>query len=231
MLITIAHTRSKAEIIQAIDRSFADAFKPAGLPVQISMEQQSWEGSTLTFALKAKMGFVSTPIKGTVEVTDHDVTIDADLGMLGRFILRGQSQGTAGQPREKIAELSPKVGAFDMAEKFVGQVVLVAGGTGGLGRAVSLAFLAEGATVAVNYRKQAGFDALQSAAGASSRTPEGYITEVTDEAAIGAAVGRIIAKHGRLDAPRVNLTGPGLLRERRQVVDNRPEKPGIRCTH
>ena len=93
-----------------------------------------------------------------------------------------------------------------MAEKFAGQVVLVAGGTGGLGRAVSLAFLAEGATVAVNYRKQAGYDALQSAAGAGGKNLEGYIAEVTDQAAIGAAVGRIIAKHGRLDA-LVNSVG------------------------
>jgi len=29
------------------------------------------------------MGLLSTPIKGTVEVTDRDLTIDADLGILG----------------------------------------------------------------------------------------------------------------------------------------------------
>src|SRR6202021_3000761 len=93
-----------------------------------------------------------------------------------------------------------------MADKFARKVVLVAGGTGGLGRAVSLAFLAEGATVAVNYRKQAGFDALQSAAGAAGKNLEGYIAEVTDEAAIGAAVAKIVAKYGRLDA-LVNSVG------------------------
>ena len=95
MRITIAHTRTKAEIIQAIDRSFADAFKnpPAGLPVQISVEQQSWAGSILTFALKAKMGFVSTPIKGTVEVTDRS------------FYFGGEGQGPPGCPGEEIVEL------------------------------------------------------------------------------------------------------------------------------
>jgi hypothetical protein len=104
MRITIAHTRTKAEIVQAIDRSFADAFKnpPAGLPVQISVEQQSWAGSILTFALKAKMGFVSTPIKGTVEVTDHDVTIDADLGMLGRFISEEKAKDLLGARVKKL---------------------------------------------------------------------------------------------------------------------------------
>src|SRR3984885_5266138 len=93
-----------------------------------------------------------------------------------------------------------------MADKFAGKVVLVAGGTGGLGRALSLAFLTEGATVAVNYRKQAGFDALQSAAGAAGKNLEGYIAEVTDEAAMGAAVAKIVAKYGRLDA-LVNSVG------------------------
>ena len=93
-----------------------------------------------------------------------------------------------------------------MADKFAGKVVLVAGGTGGLGRAVSLGFLAEGATVAVNYRKQAGFDALRSAAGAAEKNLEGYAAEVTDEAAMGAAIAKIIAKYGRLDA-LVNTVG------------------------
>ncbi|MBV8808507.1 MAG: hypothetical protein JO033_07520 [Acidobacteriaceae bacterium] len=38
------------------------------------------------FSLSAKMGFVSTPIKGTIEVTDRDLTIDADLGLFERLI-------------------------------------------------------------------------------------------------------------------------------------------------
>jgi len=36
--------------------------------------------------LNAKIGFMSSPIKGTIAVTDRDVTIDADLGMFERFV-------------------------------------------------------------------------------------------------------------------------------------------------
>ena len=52
-----------------------------------------------------------------------------------------------------------------MKINFSGKVVLVAGGTGGLGNAVSLAFLKEGAKVVVTYRKEEEFAALKQAAG------------------------------------------------------------------
>jgi hypothetical protein len=85
--ITISHNRTKEEIMQSVDRSFSDALQGAGsLPVKIVVEQKNWQGSTLSFSLAAKMGLMSTPIRGTIEVTDHDVTIDADLGVLERFI-------------------------------------------------------------------------------------------------------------------------------------------------
>jgi len=86
MRVTVSHNRSKEEIIRSVDRSFDDLFQGIGLPVKVVPQQKSWQGSTLTFALTAKIGLLSTPIKGTVEVTDHDLTIDADLGFLERMI-------------------------------------------------------------------------------------------------------------------------------------------------
>ena len=87
MRITVSHTRSKEEIIRSVDRSFDDLFRNIGvIPLQFADEKRSWHGSTLTFSLSAKMGPVSTPIKGSIEVTDRDLTIDADLGLLERFI-------------------------------------------------------------------------------------------------------------------------------------------------
>src|ERR1700726_2123540 len=86
MRITVSHNRTKEEVIQSVDRSFNDLFQGIGaIPVRLVQEHKSWQGSTLTFALTAKMGLLSTPIKGTVEVTDHDLTIDADLGILERM--------------------------------------------------------------------------------------------------------------------------------------------------
>jgi hypothetical protein len=87
MRITVSHERTKAEVIQSLDAGFNDLFaKAAQLPVNITVQQRTWQGSTLTFALTARYGLLSTPIKGTVEVTDHDVILDVDLGVFNRFV-------------------------------------------------------------------------------------------------------------------------------------------------
>lgn len=93
-----------------------------------------------------------------------------------------------------------------MTSTLAGRVALVAGGTGGLGRAVSLAFLEEGARVVVTYRRQEEFDLLMSEAGAAGSRLEGHRADVTDEAAAGELVEGVFARHGRLDA-LVNTVG------------------------
>jgi NAD(P)-dependent dehydrogenase (short-subunit alcohol dehydrogenase family) len=85
-----------------------------------------------------------------------------------------------------------------MAVRFAGKVVLVAGGTGGLGRAVSLAFLEEGAQVVVTYRNRDEFARLQNV--------EGQRVNLTDEGAAQELITTILAKHKRLDA-MVNTVG------------------------
>jgi 3-oxoacyl-[acyl-carrier protein] reductase len=75
--------------------------------------------------------------------------------------------------------------------RFENQHVVVTGGTRGLGRAMSLAFLAEGAVVHATYRSDtASADALRAEAGAVS--PDGaerlvtHAVDVTDDAAVAA---------------------------------------------
>ena len=93
-----------------------------------------------------------------------------------------------------------------MTTRFSGKVILVAGGTGGLGRAVSLAFLEDGANVVVTYRNAEEFDVLVRAARAGGGRLEGQRVDVTDEAAMRQLVDRVLASHGRLDA-LVNTVG------------------------
>jgi NAD(P)-dependent dehydrogenase (short-subunit alcohol dehydrogenase family) len=93
-----------------------------------------------------------------------------------------------------------------MSATFEGKVAVVAGGTGGLGRAVSEAFLDEGATVIVTYRTPAEFDALVHAAGANGARLEGQRVDVTDETESRQLIEGTLAQHKRLDA-LINTVG------------------------
>jgi NAD(P)-dependent dehydrogenase (short-subunit alcohol dehydrogenase family) len=90
--------------------------------------------------------------------------------------------------------------------RFSGKLALVSGGTGGLGRAVSLAFLAEGAHVAVPYFHEQEFDDLKKAAQADATRLEGQKIDVTDEAAVRAFADSLLEKHGSIDL-LVNTVG------------------------
>lgn len=73
--------------MEAVDRAVVDAL--AGIangPITITDQKTAWNGSVMTFSLVAKMGFITNPIHGTVTVTEDNIMIDADLGMLARLI-------------------------------------------------------------------------------------------------------------------------------------------------
>jgi len=76
------------------------------------------------------------------------------------------------------------VAIVKLTGRFADKSVVAAGGTGGLGQAVSLAFLEESARVVVTYRKQAEFAALHEAAGEHAARLTGVIVDVTDESAV-----------------------------------------------
>jgi hypothetical protein len=93
MRITVSHNKSKEQIVQAVDRSFDDLFKGTPMvPIQITNEKRQWQGSTLTFSFNATTGLLNLPVKGTVDVTDRDVTIDADLGLLEKLLGGGMTK-------------------------------------------------------------------------------------------------------------------------------------------
>ena len=93
MRVTVSHNRRKEELVQSLDRSFDDLFKGFGtVPIQILNESRKWTGSRMDFSFNAKVGFVSTPIKGFIDVTEKDVTVDADLGWLEKLFPAKETQ-------------------------------------------------------------------------------------------------------------------------------------------
>ena len=106
----------------------------------------------------------------------------------------------------KAVRAPKKCGFSPMANPFENRLVLVAGGTGGLGKAISLAFLSAGARVAVTYRAESEFQELTQAATANRQALTGYTVDVTDEAAVSSLSQKFVGDSGVPDAI-VNAVG------------------------
>ena len=78
------------------------------------------------------------------------------------------------------------------------RVILVTGGTGGLGSAVLRAFLDDGETVVTTWRRRETFDAL--AAELHNDRLHGVEANLTERASVRAAVAEVVARFGGLDA-------------------------------
>ena len=96
---------------------------------------------------------------------------------------------------------------MDYGDEFRDKVALIAGGTGALGREISLAFLAAGARVAATYRRAEEFAELKGAAGsAGAGALTGLSLDVSDLAAASHAAEKLAGDYGRLDI-LVNAVG------------------------
>jgi NAD(P)-dependent dehydrogenase (short-subunit alcohol dehydrogenase family) len=90
--------------------------------------------------------------------------------------------------------------------RFSGKVALVAGGTGGLGRAVTLGLLREGADVIITSRHENDVEALKGEAGPFVEKLDSRRVDITNAAEIDRLIDEIVAAKGRLDV-LINTAG------------------------
>jgi glucose 1-dehydrogenase len=83
--------------------------------------------------------------------------------------------------------------------RFEGSVVLVTGSAGGMGRAVALAFAAEGASVVTADITVTGGEETVELIGQAGGRASFVATDVSDSVAVEALVGAAMSQHGRLD--------------------------------
>ncbi len=91
-----------------------------------------------------------------------------------------------------------------MGRRFEGKAVWITGGGSGIGRALALAFAAEGASVAVSGRRQARLDEVTRAIDALGGRGLAVTCDVTDETTLARAVDQVVGEFGQLDVVVAN---------------------------
>lgn len=96
-----------------------------------------------------------------------------------------------------------------------GKIILVTGASRGLGRAMAAAMAEAGGHVVLNGRDPATLETAAAALREAGGKFEIAAFDVTDEAAVTAAIDGIVARHGRLDV----LVGNAGIQHRRPLLD------------
>jgi NAD(P)-dependent dehydrogenase (short-subunit alcohol dehydrogenase family) len=104
-----------------------------------------------------------------------------------------------------------------MGARFAGKVVLVTGGSSGIGRATARAFAAEGATVVVAGRDE---QRLASAVKEIGGSASAIVADVTDSTDVARMVETVVTRHGGLD---VAFNNAGILGEPAPAGDLRED--------
>ena len=80
MRVTVSHNKGLQGAVKIVNDSADQLMASAATgPVTISDVERRWEGSTMHFSFKGRMGFFSSAVKGYVQCNEKDVTIEVDL--------------------------------------------------------------------------------------------------------------------------------------------------------
>lgn len=74
--------------MRIVDQSAQDLMRSISTgPVVILQPEKSWNGNTMSFSFRGKMGPFTSTVHGTAVVTDKDITIDVELpGLLKKIV-------------------------------------------------------------------------------------------------------------------------------------------------
>lgn len=102
--------------------------------------------------------------------------------------------------------------------QFDDQVVLVSGGSRGIGKAIALGFAARGATVVVTGRQQETLDELLAEQQAAGVTLHRCVCDVSQRESIDRCVADTVQTHGRIDT-LINVAGVNVRKPALEISD------------
>jgi hypothetical protein len=80
MRVDVAHQLGKDAAIPVMDRCLDHLLGGVGgSNIEILDKKKTWNGCNMRFSFTGKMGYISVPLAGTIDVNDANVVVDMDL--------------------------------------------------------------------------------------------------------------------------------------------------------
>ena len=99
MRVVIAHGMTKEKAIPAMHDGLKRMVVAVAGPVSVTDPQKRWHGSVMHFSFRGRLGFLSLPLRGTIEVDHVNVIVDMEQpgitkAMISERTLRGLIHGS-----------------------------------------------------------------------------------------------------------------------------------------
>ena len=80
MRVTVSHNKGLQGVIKIVNDSAEQLVTSAATgPVTVSDVEKRWDGSTMHFSFRGKMGIFSSVVTGFVQCAEKEVTIEVEL--------------------------------------------------------------------------------------------------------------------------------------------------------
>jgi hypothetical protein len=87
MRVSVSHNKTQEEALRIVRETADKLLAQSAGSVKVTDIRQEWDGPRMAFSMRAAVGFLRTPIQGTVEVTPDEVIIDCRLpGLVSKFV-------------------------------------------------------------------------------------------------------------------------------------------------
>ena len=88
MTVVVPHNSTQQSVVPILDNAADQLLAGSGNKnIELVDQKKSWDGSVLSFAFTAKVGFIVVPLAGTAAVDDTNVTVECELpSMVKNFL-------------------------------------------------------------------------------------------------------------------------------------------------
>ena len=99
MTVHVTHSKPKQQVVEILDQPLSVLFAGAVDGLEIVDERRTWTDTTMAFSFTGRVGFISIPLSGAMDVQETLVVVDVELPPMVKMFI-GEEKVRAGLEKE-----------------------------------------------------------------------------------------------------------------------------------